>query len=164
MPEAEAVTLKCYWRYYFLAMDECHVSAVDGHRTGALDFANMTARFAPGRRWIEFEMEYYFGGGGGTTDVCAFEHDFLAGHRYRILAHSFKTRTGSLQKRSTTLYGGSIDLEETGPDGEEVVHRPALTCSSGGSLCRTAADCVPHPDIVCQTQPDHPYGRCGIRP
>jgi hypothetical protein len=164
LSEAEAVTLKCFWRYYFVSIDECHVSAVDGHRPGALQFANITAQFPPGHRWVEFEMERYFGGGGGTTDVCAFEHDFLAGHRYQIVAHSFKPNIAWLQKHTTTLYTGSIDLEETRADGSVVVHRPALICSFGGSLCRTTADCVPHPDIICQPQPGYPYGRCGFKP
>ena len=30
LSEAEGVNLNCYWRYYFLAIEECHVSAVDG--------------------------------------------------------------------------------------------------------------------------------------
>jgi hypothetical protein len=89
---------------------------------------------------------------------------FSRGHRYQIVAHSFKPNIGWLQKHTTALYTGSIDLEETRPDGTVVVHHPALTCSFGGSLCRTTADCVPHPDIVCQPEPGYPYGRCGFKP
>jgi len=135
-----------------------------GKRPGALQFANVTAEFAPGHRWVEFEMERYFGGGGGTSDICAFEHDFLAGHRYQIFAHSLKPNIRWLQKHAATLYSGSIELEETRPDGTVIVHRPALACNFGGSLCRTTADCVPHPDIVCQPQPGYPNGRCGFKP
>lgn len=163
LPAAERVTLQCYWRYYFAYIDECHVTSVDGHRPGALQFANITTELAPGRRWVEFGIERYFGGGGGVTDVCAFEHDFLAGHRYRIVAHTIKRDVGWLQRFEMALYTASIELEATPPDGAVVIHRPALTCAMGGSLCRTTADCVPHPDIVCTPAPGHAYGICGSR-
>lgn len=163
LPEAERVTLQCYWRFYGVFIGECHVSSVDGYRTGALDFANITTELAPGHRWVEFGIEGYFGGGGGVTDVCAFEHDFLPGHRYRFLAHTFKRDAGWLQRLETRLYTASIHLEATSPSGAAMIQRPALTCVSGGSLCRTTADCVQHLNIECKPVSGHAYGVCGSR-
>jgi len=163
LPEAERVTLQCYWRFYGVYIGACHVSSVDGRRTGVLDAANITTKLAPGHIWVEFSMESYFGGGGGVTDVCAFEHDFLAGHRYRIVAHTIKRDVGWLRRFEIPLYTASIDLEATSPRGAIVIHRPALTCASSGSLCRTTADCEPHPNIVCTPVPGHAYGICGSR-
>jgi hypothetical protein len=48
LPEAEQVILQCDWRHYFVSIMECHVSAVDGRRPGALQFAKLTTELAPG--------------------------------------------------------------------------------------------------------------------
>lgn len=85
--ESETVTLNCYWRFQLQAIDECHVSSVDGQRPGASQFASLKTELAPGRRWVELKMQHTVGFG-GTMDVCAFEHDFVAGHHYRILPQS----------------------------------------------------------------------------
>lgn len=160
-PDAERATLTCFWRFYFVYIEECHVSAVDGQRPGVLQFSSLTTRLMPGRHWVEFGLESYFGGGGGTTDVCAFEHEFAAGHEYHLQAHSFEADVSWLQKHGNLLYSGSIAIEERGPGGETRTYRLPTSCSfGGGSLCRKTEDCNPHPDIVCQPQPGHPFGRC----
>ena len=162
-PAAEAVTLECYWRHYLVYGEECHVSAVDGNRTGPANFANLSAEFGAGRRWIEFNLDRYIVGIAGS-EVCAFEHDFAAGHRYRLLAHSFEAGIGWGRKFGAAAYTGTMTMEQTGPAGERSTHELTLTCiADGGSLCRTSSDCAQHPDVVCRPLPGHPYGKCGIR-
>lgn len=162
-PAAQVVTIECYWRHYLVYGEECHVSAVDGHRTGPTDFANLSAEFSAGRRWIEFEIERYIAGV-AAIEVCAFEHDFSAGHRYRLLAHSFEADAGWWQKRSVAAYTGTMTMEENSPAGERTTHMLATTCLfGGGSLCRTTSDCANHPDIVCKPLTGHAYGKCVTR-
>jgi len=151
----ETVTLRCYMRYYFVFIEECHVSAVDGLRPGPTTVASLNAEIAPGSHWVEFEMERYFGGAGGVTDVCAFEFDFVAGHRYRIIAHSVESAGWSAGLRHA-----SLELEERPTDGDALRHRLALVCTAGGELCRTAEDCSRHPSATCRLEEGFPYGQC----
>lgn len=166
LPDAEVATITCFWRYYFVWIEECHISAVDGRRPKLSQLANLTTKLPPGRHWVEFGIERYFGGGGGKTDVCAMEHDFEAGHAYHLNAHSFEADISWMQKHGSDLYSGSIEIEETGPErGARKSYRLETTCSfGGGSLCRTTADCVQHPDIVCQLREGHPFGKCVFGP
>lgn len=157
----ETATLECFWRFSVLAVDECHVSSVDGQRPGVSQFASLKTELAPGQHWVEFRIQHAVGFG-GTLDVCALEHAFLAGHRYRFLAHSFRA-DGKRPRKYATLYTGSIDLEQTQPDGTIAVLRPALTCSVAVALCRTASDCATDRDMVCQSQPGQTYGVCRKR-
>lgn len=159
---SDTVTLGCYWRFRLSAIDECHVSSVDGQRPAVSQFANLKTELAPGHHWIEIRIQHTVGFG-GTMDVCAFEHDFLAGHHYRILPRSFSVDGQRPWRFAKPLYTASVDLEETAPDAKATVHRPALTCSTGGSLCRTTSDCAHHPDAVCLPQPGHVYGKCGFK-
>lgn len=160
-PGADTVTLECSWRFRLSAVDECHVSSVDGQRPGVSQFASLKTELVPGQHWVEFRIQHAVGFG-GTLDVCAFEHDFLAGHRYRFLAHSFQADSKRLRKYAM-LYTGAIDLEQTRPDGTVNVLRPALTCSAAAPLCRTASDCTSDRDMVCQSQPGYAYGVCRKR-
>lgn len=163
LPAAEVVTLECYWRHYLFYGEECHVSAVDGHRTGPTNLANLTAEFSAGRRWIEFRLARYIIGVAGS-EVCAFEHDFAAGHRYRLLAHSFEAGVGWGQKLPAAAYTAAMTMEDSGPANERATHRLAATCIfGGGSLCRTSSDCAQHPDVVCRPLAGHAYGKCGFK-
>jgi hypothetical protein len=159
----EIVDLRCYARYYFVYIEECHITSVDGLRPGLGQFANLGAELTPGRHWIEFEIERYFGGAGGTAQVCAFENDFSAGTRYRIVAHSLETDVTRIQQLDAALYGASIELAQSPPDGAPSTQRIELVCAPGGSLCRTAADCEPHTDKACQLHEGHAYGTCSLR-
>lgn len=162
--DAGHATITCFWRFYLVYIEECHVSAIDGRRPGPLQFSSLTTLVTPGPHWVEFGIERYFGGGGGTTDVCAFEHEFAAGHEYHLQAHSFEAGVSWLQKRQQRFYTGSIAVEERGAGIEPHTWRLPTICSGGGaSLCRKTEDCVPHPDIVCQSQPGQAYGRCVVR-
>ncbi len=165
LSDAEVATVTCFWRYYFVYLEECHVSAVDGRRPGVSEFANLTTKLTPGSHWVEFGIERYFGGGGGTTDVFVLEHDFEAGREYHVKAHSFESDMAWMQKHGGDLYTGSIEVEESGTAGETGTYRLETTCSfGGGSFCRRSEDCVPHPDIVCLPREGHSFGVCAFRP
>jgi len=116
---SETVTLECSWRFSGLAIDECHVSSVDGQRPGVSQFASLKTELAPGTHWVEFRIQHAVGFG-GTLDVCAFEHAFLAGHRYRLLAHRFSADSKGPRKYAR-LYTGSVDFEDTQPSGPDAL-------------------------------------------
>ncbi|HEX5804576.1 MAG TPA: hypothetical protein VFY24_16275, partial [Azospira sp.] len=145
--------------------------AVDGLRPALSEMFGSTSRMLPGRHWIEVAFESYFGGGGGTTDVCAFDIDVRPGHVYRVKAHSLTTDIGHLAKHGHPgLYRGLLALEIEAPETPGIRDTPVqawevrqveATCSfAGGSLCRKDADCVPHPDIRCFPQAGFPFGAC----
>jgi hypothetical protein len=164
LPDEQVATVKCYSRYYFVYIAECHITAVDGRRPGLSQIMSLTSKLLPGHHWIEFGAEQYFGGGGGVTDVCAFDFDFEPNHEYQIQAHSLEFEVGWMAKRSLTLYKGSVILEVTSPAGKSQTQRVNTTCSfGGGSLCRQTSDCVPHPDIICVPQEGHVFGKCGFK-
>ena len=158
---SETVTLECSWRFSGFAVDECHVSSVDGQRPGVSQFASLKTELAPGTHWVEFRIQHAVGFG-GTLDVCAFEHVFLAGHRYRLLAHRFSADSKGPRKYAR-LYTGSVDFEDTQPDGTVAVLRPALTCSVMVPLCRTDSDCPADREMACQHEPGQAYGVCRKR-
>jgi hypothetical protein len=163
LPDAQVATLKCFWRYYFVYIGECHVSAIDGQRPCISQLMSITSKLKPGGHWVEFGVEHYFGGGGGVTDVCAFDFDFEAGYQYQIKAHTLESDIGWMAKHSSDLFTGSISIEATSPTGQTQTHRVKTTCSfGGGSLCRKTSDCVPHPDISCFPQEGYLFGKCGF--
>lgn len=167
LPAAEVASFACYSRFYFVYIGSCRVQAVDGVRPGLSEMFGSTSKLLPGRHWIEVAFESYFGGGGGVTDVCAFDIDVQPGHAYRVKAHSLTTDIGHLAKHGHPgFYGGSIALEIETPEAPArapEVRQVAVTCSfAGGSLCRKDADCVPHPDIRCFPQEGFPFGACGF--
>jgi len=132
LPDEQVATVKCYSRYYFVYMAGCHVTAVDGCRPELSQIMSMTSKLLPGHHWIEFGAEEYFGGGGGVTDVCAFDFDFEVNHQYQIKAHSLEFEVGLIAKRSSALYKGSVIIEVTSPTGELQTKRVKTTCSFGG--------------------------------
>lgn len=162
LPNAEVASFECYSRYYFVYMESCRVQAVDGVRPRLSEMFGNTSKMLPGRHWIEVAFERYFGGGGGVTDVCAFDIDVQPGHVYRARAHSLTTDIGHLAKHGHQgFYSGSITLEIEAPAHTQEVRQISVTCSfAGGSMCRKDADCVPHPDIRRSPQEDFPFGAC----
>lgn len=164
-PEREVATLDCYSRYYFVYLESCRFQAVDGMRPTLSQTFASTTKALPGPHWVEVAFESYFGGGGGVTDVCAFDVALEAGHAYRIGAHGLKTDIAHLAKHGHRgLYGATIDLEVAKPSGAREILRTRATCSfAGGSLCRKDEDCVPHPDIRCVPQQDFPFGACRLQ-
>jgi hypothetical protein len=161
-PAAGSATLHCYSRVYLVYLSSCSVTAVDGHRTTAREVFSLTTRLAPGTRWVEFQTQNYFGGSGGTSEVCAFTADFQEGREYQIKAHSLgldpvpagnpdllPLQTGKIVVQSKAS-GGALD-EVTVP----------VTCShGGGSLCRSTSDCAASRSIGCVPQGSHAFGRC----
>jgi hypothetical protein len=163
LPDTQIATLKCFWRYYFVYIGECHVSAIDGRRPGISQLMSITSKLEPGHHWVEFGVEHYFAGGGGVTDACAFDFDFDAGYQYQIKAHSLETDIGWMAKHNTTLYTGKIAIEAVSSTGKTMMYQIKTTCSyGGGSLCRKTSDCVSHPDISCFPQEGHSFGKCGF--
>lgn len=162
MPDAKVSTFNCYSRYYFVYLESCRFEAVDGLRPKISEMFSNTSKIVPGRHWIEVAFEKYFGGGGGVSDVCAFDIDLRPGYAYQIRAHSLTTDISHLAKHAHRgFYGGSIDVEITSPANEQELRNLALTCSfAGGSMCRKHEDCVPHPDIRCFPQEGFPFGAC----
>ncbi len=163
--DAEISTFNCYSRYYFVYMESCRFQAVDGLRPKISEMFGNTSKIVPGNHWIEVAFEQYFGGGGGVTDVCAFDIDLKPGYSYQIKAHSLTTDIGHLAKHGHRgFYGGSINIEITSPLMEQEFRSASVTCSfAGGSMCRKHADCAPHPDIRCFPQEGFPFGVCRFR-
>lgn len=160
LPDEEVATIHCFWRYYFVYSTECHISAIDGQRPEISQLMSLASKLKPGNHWIEFGVEHYFGGGGGTRHVCAFDFDFEAGHRYQIKAHSFKPDAPWM---SGHLYTGTVAVEAVSPAGQSQKYQINTTCSfGGGSLCRKTSDCVPHPDIRCIPQEGFSFGMCHL--
>jgi hypothetical protein len=161
----DASTFNCYTRYYFVFMGGCKFQAIDGKRTKVSEMFSTTAKIPPGSHWLELAFESYFGGGGGVTDVCAFDYDTKGGYSYQVMAHSLRTDIGHLAKHGRLgFYGGGVDIEVSSPLGKREVQRVSVTCSfSGGSMCRKQADCVEHPDIRCVPQEGFSFGKCGFR-
>lgn len=162
LPDSQVATLKCFWRYYFFYIGECHITAIDGQRRDISHLMSLTSKLKPGDHWAEFEVEHYFAGAGGTTDVCAFDFNFEAGYQYQIKAHSLESDIGWLAKHNSDLFTGSVSIEATSPTGQTRTHHVKTTCSPGGSLCRKTSDCVPHPDMNCFQQEGYLFGRCGL--
>ena len=161
-PDAEISTFHCYSRYYFVYMESCRFQAVDGLRPEISEMFSNTSKILPGSHWIEVAFERYFGGGGGVTDVCAFDIDLQPGYVYQIKAHSLTTEISHLGKHGyRRFYGGSLDLEIISPSMAQEVRHVGVTCSfAGGSMCRKNEDCVPHPSIRCFPQEGFPFGAC----
>lgn len=161
-PDIEVSTFNCYSRYYFVYLESCRFQAVDGLRPEVAEIFSNTSKILPGSHWIEVAFEKYFGGGGGVTDVCAFDIDLLPGYIYQIKAHSLTTEIGHLEKHDHHgFFGGSIDLEITSPSLIKELRRVSVTCNfAGGSMCRTNEDCVHHPNIRCSSQEGFPFGAC----
>ena len=163
LADAQAVTVSCSARNLLIAMSGCQITAIDGQRPSLGELFNWSGKLAPGRHWIEIELSQFFGGGGGTTDVCALEADFGAGRHYVILSQSATFDIGWAAKHSGALYTGSV-LLTSGAAGAEQEDRVRMTCSfGGGSLCRRDVDCVPHPDIRCMAQPGMDFGACRFK-
>jgi hypothetical protein len=164
LPDVEVVLLRCPGRFLVVGAVSCRVSAVDGLRPGVSQVMSRSARLAPGRHWVEFTVERYLGGSGGTAEVCALDLDFTAGLRYDIEVASYRADIGWVEQHGGQLYGGSVNVRSTTSEGVSLAPRVALTCSfGGGSLCRASADCAPHPDIVCHPRPGYAFGQCGFR-
>jgi len=162
LPDENVSTFNCYSRYYFVYMESCRVQAVDGVRPKISEMFSNTSKIVPGHHWVEVAFERYFGGGGGVTDVCAFDIDLKPAFIYQLKAHSLTTDIGQLAKHGHRgFYGGSIEIEITSNSIVPELNRVGVTCSfSGGSMCRKHADCVPHPDIRCFLQDGFPFGAC----
>jgi hypothetical protein len=86
----------------------------------------------------------------------------------RQLSHNaighLRSEPATSQREASSLYAGSIDLEENGPAGAVMVCRLTVTCGTSGSLCRRTTDCVPHPDIVRQPPACIAAGNARSRP
>ena len=58
----------------------------------------------------------------------------------RQLSHNaignLRSEPAASQREASSLYAGSIDLEENGPAGAVTVYRGTVTCGTSGSLCR----------------------------
>ena len=162
LQDDKIATIHCYSRYYFVYLESCRVQAVDGLRPSLSEMFGNTSKMLPGSHWIEIAFEKYFGGGGGVTDVCAFDMHFEANAVYQVKAHSLTTEISYLAKHGHSgFYGGVIDIEITKPSGERGVQRIHVTCAPfGGSMCRKDEDCVHHPDIRCFPQDGFPFGMC----
>lgn len=158
-----AATLQCYWREYIVYSKECHITAVNGQRPTLRLWESgvFTASVPPGRQWIEIEMQAFAFGGGGTTDVCAFEHDFLPGVHYKIRPGSEAFEISATQKHNPALapYHGSLVIESAST--EQASQRVDLSCThGGGSLCRSTGDCVKHPNVRCERREGEAFGKC----
>ncbi|WP_374674158.1 hypothetical protein [Ideonella sp.] len=158
-----AATLQCYWREYFVYSKECHITAVNGQRPTLRLWESgvFTASVPLGRQWIEIEMQAFAFGGGGTTDVCAFEHNFLPGVHYRIRPGSEAFEISATQKHNPALapYRGSLVIESAST--EQASQRVDLSCThGGGSLCRSTGDCVKHPNVRCERREGEAFGKC----
>lgn len=165
LPDEEVATFRCYSRYYFVYMESCSFQAIDGLRPGVSVMFGNTSKILPGSHWIEIAFEKYFGGGGGVTDVCAFDMDLEPNTGYQVLAHSLTTEISHLAKHQhRDFYGGAMDIEITKPSGAREIRRVHATCSPfGGSMCRKDDDCVHHPDIRCFPRDGFPFGQCGFK-
>lgn len=161
----EVATLHRYSRYYVVYMASCGFQAVDGRRPRLSQIFTNTSELLPGSHWVEIAFEGWVGGGGGITDVCAFDLDVEAGAVYQVKAHSLTTAVPHLAKHSTPgFYRGTLDVSISRPSGSAEVRRVEATCSAfGGSMCRKDADCVDHPDIACFPQAGFPFGQCRFR-
>jgi hypothetical protein len=164
-PAQEVATLHCYSRYYVVYMESCGFQAVDGFRPGLSQLFTNTSEVLPGAHWIEIAFESYFGGGGGITDVCAFELDFEPNAVYRVKAHSLATEISLLGRHAQRgFYRGWLDVSIARGSGASEVRRVEATCSAfGGSMCRKDADCVDHPEIACIPQEGFPFGQCRFK-
>ncbi len=163
LPDTDIAVLKCFLCYYFVYISECHVSAIDGQRPEVSQLLGLTSKLKLGRHWVEFGIEHYFGGGGGITDVCAFDFDFDAGYQYQIKAHTLETDIGWMARRNVNLYTGTISIEAVDPAGQTQTYQTKTTCKfGGGSLCRKTSDCVPHPAISCFPQEGYSFGICSF--
>ena len=162
-PDAKPATIHCYTRLYVLFFASCAITAVDGHRTDASEVLGLTAKLASGLRWVEFQTDNYFGGAGGTSEVCAFTFNFQESHEYQIKAHSLKfDPVNSSDPDELALQSGQVDIQEGDPWGGAIREfQVPITCShGGGSLCRAAPDCVTSRYIRCVPHAPHPFGRC----
>lgn len=78
---------------------------------------------------------------------------------------NLRSEPAASQRKASSLYAGSIDIEETSPAGAVRVYRATVTCgTTSGSLCRRTADCLQYADIECQRQAGHRYGKCAFPP
>jgi hypothetical protein len=155
LPEAERVAVHCYWRSHFVCIGECHVTAVDVGRPGALRFANVTTGLAPGHRSVEFGIDRHAGGGGGTTDVCAFEHDLVAGHTFKAapagcggVQRPCIRRPSTWRRQPPRARPASIAPNSRAVRADPCAGRPRLR---------------PAPHIVCHPRAGHPCGTSGFR-
>lgn len=162
LPDSDVATLSCYSRYYFVYIESCRFQAVDGQRPKLSELFGNASKMTPGPHWFEVAFEKYFGGGGGVTDVCAFDMEVQSGYSYQIKAHSLQTDIGLLAKHDQRgFYGGSLTIEVTSPARTQETRQVAVTCNfAGGSMCRRDSDCVPHPDIRCFPQQGFAFGAC----
>jgi len=165
LPDERVATVHCYSRYYFVYIESCRVQAVDGLRPGVSEMFGNTSKIRPGSHWIEIAFEKYFGGGGGVTDVCAFDMDLESNAVYQVKAHSLTTEISHLEKHGHSgFYGGSLDIEIAKATGTREVQRIHATCNPfGGSMCRKDEDCVHHPDIRCFPQERFSFGACRFK-
>lgn len=164
LPDTEIATVNCYSRNYLIYFESCRFQALDGLRPEVSELFTNTGKLRPGKHWLEIAFESYFGGGGGITDVCAFDMDLQSGYRYKIQAHSLKTEIGQLEKHGYPgFYAGSVTVEISAPGMEATHQLVPVTCSfAGGSMCRKTEDCVRHPDIRCVPQMDQTFGACQL--
>lgn len=165
LPDEKVATIHCYSRYYFIYIESCRFQAVDGLRPTVSEMFGNTSKILPGSHWIEIAFEKYFGGGGGVTDICAFDMDLEPSAVYQVKAHSLTTEIPHLEKHGHRgFYGGSMDIEINKPSGVREVRRIHATCYPfGGSMCRKDDDCVRHPDIRCFPQDGFPFGQCRFK-
>lgn len=165
LPDNEVATVNCYTRFYFVYLESCRVQAVDGLRPGFAEMFGNSSKILPGRHWIELAYERYFGGAGGTSDVCAFDIDLEPGSTYQVKAHSLKIAIPHLKKLERSgFYQGVMELEVVKPSGTGETRNIKATCSAfGGSMCRKDSDCIAHPDIRCLPQDGFQFGQCGFK-
>jgi hypothetical protein len=124
----EIVDLRCYARYYFVYIEECHITSVDGLRPGLGKLLNLGAELSPGRHSVGFVTDTTISFLGVRHDYCTFEHDFRAGHRYRMVANSLEyDQKGGVN--NPAVNNASVELEQSGPDGAASTQRIALFCS-----------------------------------
>ena len=164
-PDSEIASIECYSRYCFVYIGSCQITAVSGRRPETNPIYATGARVAPGKQWFEVAFERYFGGGGGVSDVCAFDLDMRAGRSYQIRAHSLNVDAGLLSRHGATLYKGSLPIATRSGAGADETLTVPLTCRPfGGALCREVSDCGANPaalrDVSCMKSPEFGFGRC----
>lgn len=137
--DAEVAILDGYHRFYLLYEERAGISSVDGSKAGGIVLGAGSAKLLPGRHWIEIQKFMALPGGAGFKN-CAFELDFLAGHRYKLKAHSLSLEAP--YGPYSDLSNGSISIDVSTPGRPTQTLRVATVCAQPDmNLCRKDADC-----------------------
>lgn len=161
-PDAEVAVLEGYGRYYLLYWAEGYISAVDGVRPKLPALWARSVKLLPGKHWIEVYRDATVTG----ESVCAFEADFLAGHRYRLLASSAHADAPYFAQPEGEPHKGTLWMEVSAPGSPARTLSIAADCAPRGStpqLCRQDADCEDLPDHHCQPMTESSFGICRSR-